>query len=155
RDPPGARRGGVPGDELNGGPAVQGRVSVDPAHVEPFDAEPEVVHVEVASFANVWDGQVRGDAGGLHEWLLLSVAVRAAIVLRSAESVQLSAHVVARGPVSEAPLPLIGQLARTRVLHGANMSRDRTQPRSAPPSWPTTCGAAGPPRRCTTSAMSP
>jgi hypothetical protein len=75
------RSGGVAGDELNDGPAVRGLVSGDPAHVEPLDAEPEVVHVEVASFANVWDGQVRGDAGGLQEWLLLSVAVRAAILL--------------------------------------------------------------------------
>ena len=69
--------GGVAGDELNDGPAVRGLESGDPAHVEPLDAEPEVVHVEVASFANVWDGQVRGDAGGLHERFLLSVAARA------------------------------------------------------------------------------
>jgi hypothetical protein len=44
------RSGGVAGDELNDDPAVRGLVSGDPAHVEPLDAEPEVVHVEVVSF---------------------------------------------------------------------------------------------------------
>src|SRR5919106_3484356 len=91
------RSGGVAGDELNDGPAVRGLVSGDPAHVESFDAEPEVVHVEVASLADVWDGQVRSDTGGLHTWLLLSVAVRASMLWRSAESVRLSASVEARG----------------------------------------------------------
>jgi hypothetical protein len=45
----------VTSDELNDGLAVRGLKAGDLAHVECLDAEPEIVNVEVASLANVWD----------------------------------------------------------------------------------------------------
>src|SRR3954453_5493206 len=58
--------GGVVRDELDDGATVGGPEPGDPAHVELLDAEPQVVRVERARLADVRDGQIGLDAGGLH-----------------------------------------------------------------------------------------
>src|SRR5699024_7488639 len=56
--------GRVTGDQLYDRLSVWGLEPGDPVHANLLVAEAEVVRVEVASFADVWDGEVREDVGG-------------------------------------------------------------------------------------------